>query len=94
MKERTWHVDLHLVERDGTTGAEAILRTDAGRELRHHGMARRNPADKDVPEIGDELAVCRALAGLAHDLLEQTTQDVEANDPSPGEAHISLNDAG
>jgi hypothetical protein len=43
-----------------------------------------------VPEIGDELATCRALAGLAHDLLDATVGDVEDNDPSPGEAHIRM----
>ena len=32
-----------------------------------------------MPEIGDELAVCRALNGLAHDLLESTISDVEGN---------------
>ena len=90
MHTKTWHVDVNLYEHDGRTRAEAVLRTDAGTELRHVGEARRNPADREVPEIGDELAACRALAGLAHDLLEATVGDVEQNDPSPGEAHIRM----
>ncbi|QBR91258.1 DUF1876 domain-containing protein [Nocardioides euryhalodurans] len=90
MHTRTWHVDVLLSEQDGRTGAEAVLRTDAGTVVRHRGTARKHPADRDVPEIGDELAVCRALSGLAHDLLEATVQDVEANDPSPRPAHISV----
>jgi hypothetical protein len=90
MHTRTWHVDVNLYEEDGRTRADAVLRTDAGTVLRHAGEARRNPQDRDVPEIGDELATCRALSGLAHDLLEATVGDVEDNDPSPGAAHIRM----
>jgi hypothetical protein len=79
MHTRTWHVEIHLSEDEDHTRATAVLRTDAGTELRHEGLARRNPSDPDVPEIGDELATCRALAGLAQDLLEATVSDVEAN---------------
>jgi len=41
------------------------------------GLARRNPADKDVPEIGDELAVARALSELSHRLLHVAVEDIE-----------------
>jgi hypothetical protein len=84
MHTRTWHVEIYLNEGgDGRTVAHAVLRTDAGTELRHSGMARRRPSDPDVPEIGDELATCRALSGLAHDLLEATALDVQANVGGP-----------
>jgi hypothetical protein len=76
---RTWNVAVELSEDGSTTRAVAVLRTDAGTELRHVGTARRNPADPDIPEIGDELATCRALTGLAQDLLEATVSDIEAN---------------
>ena len=89
MHTRTWRVDIHLFEDDATTRADAVLRTDAGTELRHDGVARRNPTDRDIPEIGDELAVCRALAGLAHDLLDATIADVSAADPAHAPAHIA-----
>jgi hypothetical protein len=88
MHTRTWHVAVHLFEQEDHTRAEAVLQTDAGTELRHEGLARRNPADRDIPEIGDELAACRALAGLAHDLLEATIADVAANDPTGGQPVI------
>ncbi|GAA1974792.1 DUF1876 domain-containing protein [Nocardioides panacihumi] len=81
MHTRTWHVEIYLYEDENVTRAEAVLRTDVGTELRHRGVARRNPADRDVPEIGDELAACRAVTGLAHDLLEATLTDVAAADP-------------
>ena len=42
------------------------------------GLARRNPRDSEVPEIGDELAAARALADLAHQLIEATVADLEA----------------
>jgi len=79
MHTRTWHVSVHLFEDDDRTRAEAVLTTDAGTELRHEGHARRSPRDRDVPEIGDELATSRALSGLAADLLEATVLDVAAN---------------
>ena len=84
MHTRTLHVDVHLYEQDDHTRAEAVLHTETGKELRHAGLARRNPHDRDVPEIGVELATCRALSGLAHDLLEATIADVAANDPGAG----------
>jgi hypothetical protein len=90
MHIRTWHVTINLSEKDDSTRAEAVLRTDAGPDLRHVAVARRRPGDRDVPEIGDELAVCRALAGLSHDLLDATLADVAANDPAGGVPHISV----
>lgn len=79
MHTSTWRVDINLFEEDNITKAHAVLHTGAGTELTHVGAARRNPRDREVPEIGDELAVCRALSGLAHDLLEAAALDVGAN---------------
>jgi hypothetical protein len=82
MHTKTWNVDVYLFEDDdGRTHAEAVLRTSAGTEVRHVGTAYKSPTDRNVPEIGDELAVCRALSGLAHDLMEATVADVQQNDP-------------
>lgn len=90
MQTKTWNIDVHLFEEDGKTHAEAVLRTHAGTELRHTGTAFKSPADKDVPEIGDELAACRALNGLVHDLLDAAIGDVQLNDPAAHEPVISL----
>ena len=79
MHAHKWDISIHLSENGPHTVAEAVLHTDAGTELRHEGRARRNPADRDIPEIGDELAVSRALMGLAQDLFEATVADVEQN---------------
>lgn len=89
MHTRTWTVKIFLSEDDGRTHAEAVLTTDAGTELRHVAGARKNPADHEVAEIGDELAACRALSGLAHDLLEAATTDIEANDPAAERPAVS-----
>ena len=75
----TWHIEVFLFEEGDRTRAEAVLRTSAGTELRHEGVARRNPKDTEVPEIGEELATARALSGLAHDLFEATIGDIEQN---------------
>ncbi len=76
---KSWRVDLFLYEEDDHTKADAVLHTTAGTEVRATGMARKHPADREVPEIGDELAACRALSELSHRLLMAATYDVEEN---------------
>ena len=78
--DKRWHVEIHLDEHDGNTRAMARL---------HHrdkiglvgligvGLARLNPAGRDLPEIGDELAVARALSDLGHQLLDAAAGDIE-----------------
>jgi Rv2632c-like len=51
------------------------------------GLTRLNPADRDVPEIGDELAVARALSDLGHKLLEAAAGDIEQITHQP--AHLN-----
>ena len=41
-----------------------------------HRRAKLNPADPDVPEIGDEIAVARALIDLGHRLLNTAAGDI------------------
>ncbi|MEZ5097443.1 MAG: DUF1876 domain-containing protein [Nocardioides sp.] len=76
---KSWRVDLFLYEEGDHTKADAVLHTDAGTELRSSGVARKHPADREVPEIGDELAACRALSEMSHRLLIAATNDVEEN---------------
>lgn len=73
-----WTVDIYIGEHDdGSTYAEARLVTHATAGLRAVGTARLNPADVNVPEIGDELAAARALRVLADELLDVATGDIE-----------------
>lgn len=75
----TWHVELSFTEDVNQTLAVAVLRAPGNRELRGHGQARRNPADRPAPPIGEEVAGARALSNLAHELLEYAAAEIEAN---------------
>ncbi len=74
---RNWKVEIYIGERDRQTHAEARLIPDREVTLTGMGQARLSPGDHDVPEIGDELAVARALADLAHRLLNAAADDIE-----------------
>lgn len=71
----TWRVQVDVFEHGGHTHAQALLVApgeDLGAgldELRSVGQARRAPEDPDLPLVGDELAVGRALRRLASRLL-------------------------
>jgi len=71
-----WKVRLYLFEDEGTTKARVVLDTGAT-TLTGHGVAHRNPADMDVPEVGDELAAGRALRDLAQQLVDAAERDIE-----------------
>lgn len=75
---RKWMAEIFIDEHEDRTRAEARLRGGGDIRLVGVGDAHLNPTDKGVPEIGDELATARALADLAHKLLETTAQDIEA----------------
>jgi len=73
---KTWHVRIDIGEQDGRTHAIARLETGSGTDLHGVGEARLNPADTDVPEIGDEIAASRALSMLAHTLIDTAAGDL------------------
>ncbi|HEX6871787.1 MAG TPA: DUF1876 domain-containing protein [Micromonosporaceae bacterium] len=75
----TWTIDMRFEETTDRTHAVATLRTPAGRELRGHGESRRNPVDRPLPRIGEEVAGARALSNLAHELLEYAAAEIESN---------------
>jgi Domain of unknown function (DUF1876) len=77
MREKRWDVEIHIDEHDDRTRAQARLRNRDETGLVGVGFALLNPRDANVPEIGDELAVSRALAELAHQLLEAAAGDIE-----------------
>lgn len=90
MDDKNWTVHIHITEDGDDTVAEAVLTTPDTSTVTGRGAAHRNPVDRPVPEIGDELAACRALFGLAQDLLEASVADVAANDPAGDEPLITL----
>jgi hypothetical protein len=83
-----WTVDIEIDEHEGRTRAVARLEPPEGNRLVGVGQARLSPADRDVPDIGDELAVARALSDLAHTLLEVAAGDIEQITHQP--AHLRM----
>lgn len=75
---KQWRVDLMLGEDDGQTYAEARLVTEDCDRLMGLGRAHVSPDDYDVPEIGDEIAVARALRDLGTRLLDTASADIAA----------------
>jgi Domain of unknown function (DUF1876) len=74
---KRWRVEIQIDEHEGRTRALARLHNRDETGLVGVGLARLNPADRDVPEIGDELAVARALSDLGHKLLDAAAGDIE-----------------
>jgi len=87
MQQKRWTVEIFIDEHDGTTRAEARLVTRDQTRLAGTGTARRSPHDTDVPEIGDEVAVSRALGQLARTLLDASGNDIAAIKHRP--VHLS-----
>jgi hypothetical protein len=80
---KRWTVDVFIDEDEGRTYADARLHTGADTHLVGVGRARLNPADRNIPEIGDELAAARALSDLSQVLLVTATTDIEAVTATP-----------
>ncbi|MDA3625144.1 DUF1876 domain-containing protein [Saccharopolyspora oryzae] len=87
LETERWTVDIDLTEGDDRTVAKARLRTRDATDLQGRGVAKRNPDDTNVPEIGAELAAARALFELAHHLLRAATDDVEQLTGEPAHLH-------
>ena len=75
---KQWTIDVHVDEdaEHRRTRAEALLHTNGDTQLRGEGTAWRNPRDREVPEIGDELAAARALIDLARKLERAAATDI------------------
>jgi hypothetical protein len=85
---KTWTVRIEIGEHGGRTRAVARLHSGDTDQTVGVGFARLNPIDRDVPEIGDEIAVARALSDLSHRLLHVASEDVEQI--SGEAAHLSM----
>ena len=82
---KTWTVRIEIGEHEGRTRAVARLHTSDTESTVGVGFARLNPTDRDVPEIGDEIAVARALSDLGHRLLDAASKDLEQVNRSPAQ---------
>lgn len=72
-----WQAHVYLFEHDSMTQSRVELDTGSNK-LTSEGFARRHPADADVPEVGDELAVGRALIELGERLVHAAGEDIAA----------------
>lgn len=79
---KTWRVNIFVDEHEERTRAKARLQW-RGTELVGVGLARLSPDDEPVAEIGDELAIARALKDLANQLFATTETDIEATTHRP-----------
>ena len=79
---KQWTVAISIDEEpdDRATTARARLRCDDGYNFTAHGSATRFPRDPELPAVGDDLAVARALDDLAQQLKSsayETIADME-----------------
>jgi hypothetical protein len=52
------------------------------------GRARRNPADPNLPMVGEELAAARALSDLSHKLVEAAVETISEREGGPAQVHL------
>jgi hypothetical protein len=74
--ETGWNITVNIAHDDAVTTATARL-DERGDRFAGLGRARRNPADTDVPRIGEELATARALNDLANQLIDWVSDEIE-----------------
>ncbi len=77
-----WNVRIFIFEEEGTTTARAVLDTGES-TITGRGVARCNPEDVDIPEIGDELAASRAMAELGRQLMRVADRDLQGVGAGP-----------
>ena len=63
---KQWTVTIDIDEHDGHTRAVARLLTRDPDRLTGVGLSRLDPADRDVPEIGDEIAALLTTCAVPH----------------------------
>jgi hypothetical protein len=78
METKQSGVEIDIAEEGDDTRVRAILTTLNGTTIEGTGHARRNPADRTVPEIGDELATGRAILDIGYRLVQLATTEITA----------------
>jgi hypothetical protein len=82
-----WQVRISIFGSDDETDAHVLLVADSPTRLSASGHSERSPYDLVTPEIGEEVAVARALRRLADQLLETAEVDIEER---TGEHDVTL----
>ncbi|HME79480.1 MAG TPA: DUF1876 domain-containing protein [Mycobacterium sp.] len=79
---KTCQIDVLIEGHEKRTRAKARL-SWADKKFVGVGFARLDPADEPVAQIGDELAIARALSHLANQLFALTSTDIQASTHEP-----------
>ncbi|GAA2741163.1 hypothetical protein GCM10009868_06200 [Terrabacter aerolatus] len=74
---REWQVRVSLLESGDDTRATVVLVADPPDRLSARGASHRSTDDPASRQIGDEIAVARALRHLADRLIEEAERDIE-----------------
>lgn len=75
-------IEIGIDEDDTTTLVHAVLDL-RGDHFDATGRAQRNPSDSNVPAIGEELALARALGSLEKQLIDMAYAKIDAATPAP-----------
>ncbi|WP_030344172.1 dsRBD fold-containing protein [Streptomyces sp. NRRL S-1022] len=86
---KEWRLNVYLCEHDPDTTARIVLDT-GDNVLESHAEARRNPYDRAMPDIGDELAAGRALIAMGRMLLRAADGDMKATGAADQDAPVPL----
>ena len=74
--QQTIAIDISIDEDESDTLVHAVLNL-SGDHFEATGRARRNPHDKPMPVVGEELATARALSSLALQVMESAQHKIE-----------------
>jgi len=74
--QQTITIDVRIDEDASDTLVHAALNL-SGDHFEATGRARRNPHDKPMPVVGEELATARALSSLAVQVMESAQHKIE-----------------
>ncbi|HKE72486.1 MAG TPA: dsRBD fold-containing protein [Acidimicrobiales bacterium] len=87
MDRLSLRIDVSLTE--DADHCEAVARVGMrGREFTGWGRAQRNPTDPEVPVVGEELAVARALSEVSHQLVVAAADSLESALGRPVALHV------
>lgn len=76
------NIHLEITETDDRSEAVATLMTSRG-TFEGRGVARRHPDDPQVPMIGEELAIGRALDMLSEQLMGEAASAIRRHESDP-----------
>ena len=75
--EKDVHLNLRIWEDETNTLAYATLNL-RGDRFEAVGQARRNPDDRPMPVVGEELAIARALSDLTGKVMDAAQDKIHA----------------